>query len=214
VIQINPGETEEEPKTVAEIADRRNELAGNLSLYQELGFVEKIDQMLEQGHIARGGKYKQIVVRVIELSRSRFSRSLGTASKLNRDPRFILDLMEHGEVRTEEFLTALAFEDVWRSRDPQAVMGFFADDATLLVAAPFPGAGRYTGRAQIGSFVAQHLAGEVRIDLTKKQVAHNGVAWSVRIAAGEGSTNGTAHWPEGVAEAVFRAGRIRSLRLG
>jgi NTE family protein len=214
VIQINPGETEEEPKTVAEIADRRNELAGNLSLYQELGFVEKIDQMLEQGHIARGGKYKQIVVRVIELSRSRFSRSLGTASKLNRDPRFIRDLISHGEARAEEFLTALAFEDAWKRGNPTTVMGFFADDATLQVAAPFPGAGRYTGRAQIGSFVTQHLAGEVRIDLTKKQVAHNGVTWSVRTAAGEGSTDGTAPRPEGVAEAVFRAGRIRSLRLG
>jgi NTE family protein len=28
VIQVNPGETEHEPKTVAEIADRRNELSG------------------------------------------------------------------------------------------------------------------------------------------------------------------------------------------
>ena len=43
MIQINPRETGREPKTVAEIADRRNELAGNLSLYQELGFIEKID---------------------------------------------------------------------------------------------------------------------------------------------------------------------------
>jgi len=50
VIQINPRENEREPKTIAEIADRRNELAGNLSLYQELDFIEKIDQMLEQGH--------------------------------------------------------------------------------------------------------------------------------------------------------------------
>ena len=76
VIQTNPGETEHEPKTAAEIADRRNELAGNLSLYQELAFIEKIDQMLEQGHLPPGGKYKQIVVRVIELSRSRLSRSV------------------------------------------------------------------------------------------------------------------------------------------
>jgi hypothetical protein len=30
VIQINPKELETEPRTVAEIADRRNELSGNL----------------------------------------------------------------------------------------------------------------------------------------------------------------------------------------
>jgi NTE family protein len=47
VIQINPKECEDEPKTVVEIADRRNELSGNLSLYQELRFIEKIDQMLD-----------------------------------------------------------------------------------------------------------------------------------------------------------------------
>src|SRR5215210_8051566 len=129
VIQINPKELGTEPRTVAEIADRRNELSGNLSLHQELGFIEKIDQMLEEGRLVRDDKYKQIVVRVIELSRSRFSRSLGTASKLNRDPHFIRALMAHGEARAGEFLTALAFENAWRSRDPAAVMGFFADDA-------------------------------------------------------------------------------------
>ena len=118
VIQINPKERESEPRTVAEIADRRNELSGNLSLHQELGFIERIDQMLEEGHLVRDGKYKQIVVRVIELSRSRFSRFLGTASKLNRDPHFIRDLMSHGEARAEEFLAALAFENAWKSRTP------------------------------------------------------------------------------------------------
>ena len=56
---------------MVEIADRRNELAGNLSLHQELGFIEKIDQLLEEGRLAADGKYKQIMVRLIELSRPR-----------------------------------------------------------------------------------------------------------------------------------------------
>jgi predicted acylesterase/phospholipase RssA len=51
VIQINPRETEHEPKTMAEIADRRNELSGNLSLFQGLALREKIDQILEQGRV-------------------------------------------------------------------------------------------------------------------------------------------------------------------
>jgi hypothetical protein len=41
VIQINPRQRDTEPTTLAEIADRRNELSGNLSLYQELAFIEK-----------------------------------------------------------------------------------------------------------------------------------------------------------------------------
>ena len=96
-----------EPTTILEIADRRNELAGNLSLYQELHFIEKIDQLLEEGVIAPGGRYKPIMVRIIELSRSRLSAWLGPASKLNRDPAFIRELIEHGEERADEFLAAL-----------------------------------------------------------------------------------------------------------
>jgi NTE family protein len=210
VIQRNPRVTEHEPKTTAEIADRRNELAGNLSSYQKLDFIEKIDQMLEEGLLPRDGKYRQIVVRVIELSRSRLSRSLGTASKLNRDPGFIRDLISHGEVRAGEFLTALASEEAWRSRDHDAVMAFFADDSTLASSAPLPAGGRYANRTQIRSFVTEHLTREIRVDPTRKQIAQNGVTWKVRAPAGDGLANRV----EGVAEAVFRGGKIESLRLG
>ena len=68
------------------------ELAGNLSLYQEPAFIEKIDQLLETGMLRRGGKYKQVAVRVIELPRSSLPRATA-ASKLNRNPVFIQNLM-------------------------------------------------------------------------------------------------------------------------
>jgi NTE family protein len=210
VVQINPKELETEPRTVVEIADRRNELSGNLSLYQELHSIEKIDQLLKEELLSPDGKYKQIVVRVIELSRSRFYRSLGTTSKMNRDPRFIEDLMSHGEARAEEFLAALAFEDAWRSQDPDAVMSFFAEDVELVSSAPFPVRGPYKGRARIRSFVTEYLAEEVRMDLTKKQVARNGVAWTVRALTGDKP----ATWgEEGVVEARFHEGKVKSLRL-
>jgi NTE family protein len=209
VVQINPKELESQPKTVIEIVDRRNELSGNLSLYQELRSIEKIDQLLEEGLLSSEGKYKQIVVRVIELSRSRFSRSLGTASKLNRDPRFIEDLMSHGEARADEFLAALAFEDAWRSRDLEAVVSFFAEDAALVSSAPFPGNGPYNGKARIRFFLTEYLAEEVRMDLTKKQVARDRVSWTVRAATGDEPTNRT----EGVVEAEFWEGKIKALRL-
>ena len=210
VVQINPKELETEPRTVVEIADRRNELSGNLSLYQELHSIEKIDQLLKEELLSPDGKYKQIVVRVIELSRSRFYRSLGTTSKMNRDPRFIEDLMSHGEARAEEFLAALAFEDAWRSQDPDAVMSFFAEDVELVSSAPFPVRGPYKGRARIRSFVTEYLAEQVRMDLTKKQVARNGVAWTVRALTGDKPAN----WgEEGVVEARFHEGKVKSLRL-
>ncbi len=157
VIQINPKEREAEPMTVGDIADRRNELAGNLSLYQELHFIEKIDQMLEAGVLARDSKYKSIVVRVIELSPSRLPRSLGVTSKLNRDPAFIRDLIAHGEGQAGEFLTALNFEQAWRAGDSSAIMSFFADDAEFASTQPFPDAPATRGAEHIESFLRQHL---------------------------------------------------------
>jgi NTE family protein len=209
VIQINPRRWDGEPRTMVEIADRRNELAGNLSLHQELGFIEKIDQLLAEGRLAADGRYKQITVRVLELSRPRLSRSLGTASKLNRDPGFIRDLIAHGEARAEEFLAALAFERAWRRRDPKAVLGCFADDAELVSSPPFPDRGSLRGRQRIGRFVREHLTADLHVDLTRKQVARDGVTWTVRAYRDD-----PAATVQGRAEAELRDGRITDLRLG
>jgi NTE family protein len=208
VIQINPKERETEPTTVADIADRRNELAGNLSLYQELHFIEKIDQMLEAGVLARDSKYKSIMVRVIELSPSRMSRSLGVTSKLNRDPAFIRDLIAHGQAQADEFLTALSFEQAWRAGDSSAVMSFFADDLEFSSTQPFPDAPATRGAEHAGAFVRHHLTAIV-IDATKKQVARDRVVWTLK--AQSGSTRSRA---EGQAEITLGAGKITSLRLG
>jgi NTE family protein len=89
-------------------------------------------------------------------------------------------------------------------------MGFFTEDAELASSAPFLEGGPYKGRAQIQPFVAEHLAKEVRLDLTKKQVARDGVAWTVRALTGEES----AKQVKGVAEAGFQGRKIKTLRLG
>jgi NTE family protein len=60
VIQINPTRRDAEPRTMIEIADRRNELSGNLSLYQELHVIEKIDELLNEGLLASDGRYRPI----------------------------------------------------------------------------------------------------------------------------------------------------------
>ena len=53
------------------------------------------------------------------------------------------------------------------------------------------------------------LAEGVRVDLPKKQVARDGVAWTVR--ADTGGKPGTR--AGGVVEAEFREGKIKALRL-
>jgi NTE family protein len=208
VIQINPQRLETEPTTLSDIADRRNELAGNLSLYQELAFIEKIDQLLETGQLSKGQKYKQVVVRVIELSRNRLPRGLGSASKLNRDPRFIQDLMSHGEQQAEGFLAAVTFERAWINEDVTAVMELFAEDAELVCAPPFSPEGSYRGLEQVRQFVQGQLSRGVRMDLTHKQVAREGVTWTIRTRADRQEDD-----RHGCAEAEFRSGKVARLRI-
>jgi NTE family protein len=208
VVQINPRRLEGEPRSVVEIADRRNELSGNLSLHQELRFIEKIDQLLEEGALAPDGRYRSIVVRVIELSRSRLSGVLGVASKLNRDPAFIAGLIAHGEARAEEFLAALAFERAWRAADVDAAMRFFAQDARLESRAPFPEHGPTHGAQAVQGFLRAHLEDRITIDVTRKQIAGDRVTWSARWRP-----RGSSDPLRGEIEAEFRGDLVASLRL-
>jgi NTE family protein len=204
VIQINPSRRNTVPRTMLEIADRRNELAGNLSLYQELRFIEQIDQMLEAGQLVQDGSYRRIVVRIIELSPARVSRSLSARSKIDRDPALIGELIAHGRGQADEFLVALRLEQAWRRRDPDAMLELFDDDAELVATAPFAAAGPVRGREPLSAFLAGNL-GTLQLDLTRKQVARDHVSWSVKTKeAGVGAS----------AQIAVRDGRITSLALG
>ena len=208
VIQINPQRLAAEPTTLSDIADRRNELAGNLSLYQELAFIEKIDQLLETGQLNKGQKYKQVVIRVIELSRGRLPRGLGSASKLNRDPRFIKDLMSHGEQQAAEFIAAVSFERAWLSEDVTAVLELFAEDPEIVGTPPFSPLRSYRGSEQVRRFVQRQFSRGVRMDLTHKHVARERVTWTIR-ARGDGQHDDL----HGYAEAEFRSGKVARLRI-
>jgi NTE family protein len=99
VIQINPQRRGQEPMSMVEILDRRNELAGNLSLNQEIDFIDTINRLLV--HLPED-RYKHVEVRRIEML-----RNLDAASKLDRRPSFIQEMMAYGEERAEAFLRQL-----------------------------------------------------------------------------------------------------------
>jgi NTE family protein len=204
VIQINPTTRHTEPRSLLDIADRRNELSGNLSLYQELHVIEKIDQLLDEGVLVGGG-YKQVTVRIIELPRQRSTRWLGPASKLNRDGRFLRDLMTEGERHADSFLTTLAFEQAWRRVDATELIRCLADDAELTSTDPFPVRGPVRGR-QLHE-VVRDLASDVRMDLTRKQLTREKATWSVRLDE-EGATR------RGLIAAEFQDNRVTRVHLG
>jgi NTE family protein len=111
VVQINPQKRPEEPFSIRDINDRRNELAGNLSLAQELYFIDKINQLIaEYGDLAREGPYKKIQIRVVELGLP----DLDYPSKLDRSPQLIKDLMKNGAELAECFFKECS---VWPRKD-------------------------------------------------------------------------------------------------
>jgi NTE family protein len=111
VIAINPQTRKAEPKSVPEIADRRNELAGNLSLYQEIQFIEKMNEWVKEGALSRR-KHEPVKIRWIQML-----RELDVESKLNREPSFIQGMMAYGEEQAQEFLNQRAEVSEWNGGD-------------------------------------------------------------------------------------------------
>ena len=109
VIMINPLEMDEEPTTTAEITDRRNTLAGNISLYQEISFIRRVNRWIEEGYFRseKVGELKPVEVRMVRISKS-LSDKLTYSTKLSRDPDFIETLLQDGRVQADEFLQELA----------------------------------------------------------------------------------------------------------
>jgi NTE family protein len=100
LIQINPQRRKHEPMAMVDILDRREELAGNLSLHQEIDFLYEINGLLP--YLPKD-RYKFIEARRIEMT-----RDLDAASKLERRPSFIREMMAYGEEQAEEFLEELS----------------------------------------------------------------------------------------------------------
>lgn len=98
VVQVNSQNRPDEPRTLKEISDRRNELAGNLSLNQELDFVEKVNSMIANG-VIDDENYEHI-----EIERLVLDEAVGYASKLDRDVAFIDRLFDRGVAVADAFL--------------------------------------------------------------------------------------------------------------
>ena len=105
VVQINPQERAETPKALVDIADRRNELSGNISLNQELRFIGWVNEWVEAGYLPEE-RFSLTTARRIELG-----PGYDHSTKLDRDPSFLEELVATGEARAEAFLAALADPD-------------------------------------------------------------------------------------------------------
>jgi NTE family protein len=110
IIQINRAQHEDVPEMPSDISDRRNHLAGNLSLQHELQIVDMWNTLIQEGaltdHFRR--RYdidakEPIAVRFIRMSEE-LQRGLDYPSKLSRQPHHIDRLIADGEAQAQLFL--------------------------------------------------------------------------------------------------------------
>lgn len=100
VVRVNPVTRDAVPRSLREIADRRNELAGNLSLRKDLAAIERVNEWLAAGYLP-SERYDHVEVKLVGLD-----RDLPLSSKLDRDPTFLAELFEVGRRDAATFPSA------------------------------------------------------------------------------------------------------------
>jgi len=98
IVQINPSTCARVPTETHEILDRRNELSGNLSMEQELVFINMLNRAIASGSL------KDPRYRPIRTSRIALDRDLDYRSKLDRRLELLEELRELGRTKARWFL--------------------------------------------------------------------------------------------------------------
>jgi NTE family protein len=102
IVRINPMLRTEVPRQLTDIRDRRNEMAGNVALEEELHFVGQVNKWVAKGYLPNK---KHVAVHDIWLERTgRPGDGFDYASKLDRRPGFIENLLARGREAAAVFL--------------------------------------------------------------------------------------------------------------
>jgi len=107
LVQINPVQRKQIPKTQDEILARINEITFNSSLMSELRGLTFVGKLIDEGKLPRGtgtGQYRRINVHRIALTGS--AQTLDAASRLNTDYDFFEMLRTSGRRTARRFLDA------------------------------------------------------------------------------------------------------------
>ncbi len=101
IVQINPIERAETPKSAREILNRVNEITFNASLLKELRAIEFVQRLLAEGKL-EGASYRHINVHIIESTKDILP--LGASSKMNGEWAFLRHLFDIGREAADEWL--------------------------------------------------------------------------------------------------------------
>ncbi|MEM9999757.1 MAG: hypothetical protein AAF940_02650 [Pseudomonadota bacterium] len=101
LVQINPIERNETPRTAQEIQDRMNEITFNAGLLREFRAIEFVRKLKESGRL-EGTNYSSI--RMHRIAADPVVEDLSAASKLNAELDFLLYMRDMGRAATQDFL--------------------------------------------------------------------------------------------------------------
>src|ERR1700744_4913802 len=102
LVQINPRERAEPPRTAIEILNRLNEISFNSALMKELRMIALLRQVADPGH-GEGARWAGMRTHRIMTDRL---AEFGASSKLNAEWGFISIVKAEGRRTAEEFLAA------------------------------------------------------------------------------------------------------------
>ncbi len=102
LVQINPRERPDRPRTASEVLDRLNEISFNAPLMKELRMIALLRQAADPGH-GEGARWAGMRThRIMSDALANF----GASSKLNAEWEFVSLLKEEGRKSADAFLTA------------------------------------------------------------------------------------------------------------
>jgi NTE family protein len=102
LVQINPRERPDPPRTANEILNRLNEISFNSPLMKELRMMALLRQVADPGH-GEGARWAGMRTHRIM---SDTLAAFGASSKLNAEWEFVSMLKQEGRKSTDAFLTA------------------------------------------------------------------------------------------------------------
>ncbi|MEP1767434.1 MAG: patatin-like phospholipase family protein [Sulfitobacter sp.] len=101
IININPLERDEIPKTPQDIQNRINEISFNSSLLRELRAIDFVQRLLEKGTVSDESMSR---VRIHMIADDVLMAKLSAATKVMANPAVISQLKEAGQAAAEDFL--------------------------------------------------------------------------------------------------------------
>jgi NTE family protein len=101
IVQINPIERNETPKSAQDIQNRVNEISFNSSLLRELRGIDFVTRQLQENKLDRN-RYSEILVHRIEASEQ--INPLSASSKMNSEWAFLTHLRDIGRESAKAFL--------------------------------------------------------------------------------------------------------------